>query len=173
MFEKLTSFFLGLLSFMPGMQAHGPLVVGQKIPTHLKAVTSQDKPYHFPARGIVVLYFYPVSGTSHCTQQACSLRDSFAEFKGKAEIVGVSYDSPQKQEAFKKSNRLPFTLLSDTSRELARIFGANRTWILDWAPQRMTFIINNGVLAKILPDVDVRTHKNKILTNIEELLHKN
>lgn len=170
MFEKLISIFLGLLSFMPGMHARGPLVVGERLPAHLTATTSQGKPYNFPARGIVVLYFYPVSGTTHCTQQACSLRDNFGEFKGFAEIVGVSYDSQEKQEAFKRANRLPFTLLSDTSRNLAHVFGANRTWVLDWAPKRMTFIIKDGILEKIFPDVDIRAHKNQILTEVRALL---
>ena len=56
--------------------------------------------------------FYPRAGTSGCTAQGCSLRDSY-EVLGKAgvAIIGVSTDSPAKQAEFKKDNRLPFTLL--------------------------------------------------------------
>jgi peroxiredoxin Q/BCP len=67
----------------------------------------------------VVLYFYPKDGTSGCTREAQEFRDLIKEFEREdAVVLGVSKDSIQSHQKFKRENELPFTLLSDPEGEV-------------------------------------------------------
>ena len=108
----------------------------------------------------VVVYFYPKDETPGCTSEACSLRDGYAQLqKNNITIVGISYDSPESHAAFKKNHALPFTLLSDTNKEVARAYGAYTPIMA----RRMTFLIHNGVIKEIFTDVDVNNHSAQII----------
>ena len=70
----------------------------------------------------LVLYFYPKSFSPGCTKEACSLRDGFAEIKDLGAVVlGVSFDDMATQNKFRSTYNLPFHLLSDTKKEIAKI----------------------------------------------------
>ncbi len=69
----------------------------------------------------VVLYFYPKDDTPGCTTQACGLRDAWPDFDGRAEIFGVSVDSPASHQKFIAKYELPFPLLADPERADRRI----------------------------------------------------
>lgn len=72
----------------------------------------------------VLLYFYPKAGTPGCTQQACALRDLHPEVTEKGVVViGISPDTPQALRRFRQKYDLPFVLLSDPEREVARLYG--------------------------------------------------
>ena len=72
----------------------------------------------------VILYFYPKDDTPGCTKQACSFRDAYADLESvDAVVVGVSPDSPESHEKFKRKYRLPFTLLSDPDHSVALQYG--------------------------------------------------
>ena len=61
----------------------------------------------------VVIYFYPKDETRVCTEQACSFRDNYQQFKDLgAEVIGISSDSVQSHISFKSKYQLPFVLLS-------------------------------------------------------------
>ena len=65
------------------------------------------------------IYFYPKDMTPTCTQQACNIRDNFDLLKKKGvEIIGVSADSQELHTKFREKHQLPFTLLSDESKEM-------------------------------------------------------
>lgn len=69
----------------------------------------------------VFIYFYPKADTPGCTKQACSLRDAYEQLQSKkVEIYGVSTDKPKALAAFKKKYNLPFTLLSDKDKSIAK-----------------------------------------------------
>src|SRR5271155_1398333 len=73
----------------------------------------------------VVLYFYPRDNTPGCTIEACQFRDQFEEFKKRGVVVlGVSADSAASHEKFTKRFRLPFVLLADDDKAIARGYGA-------------------------------------------------
>jgi peroxiredoxin Q/BCP len=73
---------------------------------------------------ILVLYFFPADFTGGCTAQACGYRDNIEKLSSKGvEVVGVSGDSVKTHEAFKKDQKLNFTLLSDEHGNLAKTFG--------------------------------------------------
>ena len=72
----------------------------------------------------IVLYFYPMDDTPGCTREACSFRDSQAEFeKHGALILGVSKDSLKSHEKFAAKYRLPFPLLTDSGNNLRKRLG--------------------------------------------------
>ena len=62
-----------------------------------------------------ILYFYPKDFTSGCTKEACDFRDQFKYFLNlKIRILGISTDTVQTHQRFKKKYQLPFELLADT-----------------------------------------------------------
>lgn len=73
---------------------------------------------------LTVVYFYPGDMTGGCTRQACGFRDDMAVLKELGvEVVGVSADTVENHQVFKKAHNLPFTLLADTEGKVAKAFG--------------------------------------------------
>ena len=116
-----------------------------------------------------VVYFYPKDNTSGCTAEACSIRDGYDALLARGyNVVGVSKDSAASHKRFKEKYDLPFTLLSDTSTGMLQAFGA-------WGEKKMygktvmgtirrTFIFDeNGILTRIIEDVDTKNHAAQIL----------
>ena len=117
----------------------------------------------------LVLYFYPKDNTSGCTAEACSLRDSYSEFRQQGyEIVGVSPDSEKSHTRFITKNNLPFTLIADADKSIAMAYGV-------WAEKKMygraymgilrtTFVIDEkGIIEKIIEKVDTKNHAGQLL----------
>lgn len=116
-----------------------------------------------------VVYFYPKDNTSGCTAEVCSIRDSYDALLAKGyNVIGVSKDSAASHRKFREKYDLPFTLLSDTSTQMLQAFGA-------WGEKKMygktvmgtvrrTFIFDeNGILTRIIEDVDTKNHAAQIL----------
>ncbi len=116
----------------------------------------------------VVLYFYPKDDTPGCTTQACALRDSWAQFDGKAEIFGVSIDPVKSHLKFIDKFALPFPLLSDDKREIVAAYGV---WVEKsmygkkyMGTERSTFVIGpDGKLRAILRKVKPGEHVKQLL----------
>lgn len=73
---------------------------------------------------VVVVYFYPADLTGGCTKQACGFRDDSEKLaKAGVEVVGVSGDSPENHQLFKKEHSLNFVLLADEDGKVAKAFG--------------------------------------------------
>ena len=117
----------------------------------------------------IVLYFYPKDNTPGCTKQACLLRDSFGEFeKQNIVVLGINYDSKETHKKFKSKHNLPFILLSDSEKKIAKLYGAKNWWFIPF-PYRKTFIINtHGKICSILDNVDVSTHTANVLQIINK-----
>ena len=120
----------------------------------------------------LVLYFYPKDMTSGCTDQACNLRDNYAELKKQGyAVVGVSINDEKSHRKFIEKNELPFPLIADTDKKPVEKFGV-------WGEKSMygrkyfgifrtTFIINEeGVIERILTpkEIKVKEHAAQILT---------
>ena len=90
---------------------------------------------------VVVLYFYPKDFTSGCIKEACSFRDDYKVYEEKGAIViGVSLDSEKSHKKFSEKHNLPFSLLSDNQKEVAKKYG-----VLGFGgrvAKRVTFIID-------------------------------
>jgi peroxiredoxin Q/BCP len=111
-------------------------------------------------RAPIVLYFYPKDNTPGCTKEACSLRDDFVAFRGlKATVVGASYDSVESHKKFIQQHNLPFPLIADTSRRVAKAFGVDGVLFAS----RSTFIIGrDGKILYVNPSVNPSTHSREI-----------
>jgi peroxiredoxin Q/BCP len=123
----------------------------------------------------VVLYFYPKDDTPGCTREACAFRDSFAAIKKTgAVILGVSPDSTASHGKFKTKYKLPFPLLSDPERTVAKKYGAFGEKVLYGRKMlgmiRSTFVIDTkGVVRKVFPKVRVDGHSEKVLEALQSL----
>lgn len=108
----------------------------------------------------LVVYFYPKDDTPGCTSEASQFRDLYAQFQNKrASIVGVSSDSVESHQKFKKKFSIPFPLIADTSSALRKAFGAQGV--------RATFLFDaKGRLVRVWPKVKVDGHPDEVLAAI-------
>src|SRR2546421_2666852 len=114
------------LSLASGDETNGKLKLGDPIP----AVSSTDQNgtrvdlAQVAKAGYTLVYFYPKAMTAGCTAQACSLRDAYAQLQGRGiKVYGVSLDPVATQKEFEQNEHLPFTLLSDSDRQVTSAFG--------------------------------------------------
>ena len=123
----------------------------------------------------VVLFFYPKDDTTGCTAEACSLRDEFPRFTGlDAIVLGVSPDDVKSHVKFKEKYQLPFTLLADTSHEVAEKYGVwqeksmyGRKYM---GNARTTFIIGpDGRIARVFEKVKPEGHGEEVAAAVKEL----
>lgn len=117
----------------------------------------------------VALYFYPKDMTPGCTNQACNLRDNFAELKKEGIVVlGVSPDDEARHQKFINKHELPFPLIADTNKEVINAYGI-------WGPKkfmgkkydglhRTTFLINEkGKIHEVIKKPKTKAHAEEIL----------
>lgn len=72
----------------------------------------------------VVLYFYPKDDTPGCTTEACAFRDTYPAYNAAGVVIlGMSADSPKSHAKFKQKYNLPFSLLSDESKQTLQAYG--------------------------------------------------
>jgi peroxiredoxin len=102
------------------------LSVGDKAPdfclysTEKKEVQLAD----YSGKNLVILFF-PLAFTGVCTEELCTIRDSYSKYESlNAEVIGISVDSLFTLEQFKKAENYNFTLLSDFNKEASRSYGS-------------------------------------------------
>ena len=112
----------------------------------------------------VALYFYPKDDTPGCTQQACSLRDSFELLRENGiTILGLSKGSVKSKQKFIAKQRLNFPLLIATE-DVLKAYGVNTGLLRLYMPKRHTFLIDeNGIIVAIIEKVDTKNHAQQIL----------
>ena len=120
------------------------------------------------SRGTVVLYFYPKNDTPGCTQQACTFRDQQPDFHAHGvRVYGASADDVASHAAFRDKFDLSFPLIADPAHTLCDAVGV-------WGEQtayghsftgiaRTTFVLQDGVVVMVMPDVDVTGHAAMVL----------
>ena len=120
----------------------------------------------------VVLYFYPRDNTSGCTREACDFRDRISDIQARGSVVlGVSPDSVKSHQRFKEKFDLPFSLVSDESREVAQAYGVWREKKVygktSMGIVRSTFIIDEeGRIARVYDKVKVAGHVDDVLESL-------
>ncbi|MDR0801606.1 thioredoxin-dependent thiol peroxidase [Fluviicola sp.] len=121
----------------------------------------------------LVIYFYPKDNTPACTNQACSLRDSYQELKEKGySILGVSMDTEKMHTRFSEKFSLPFPLIADTKRKMIdafRVWGLKKFMGREYdGIHRTTFIVNEkGIITHIIEKPKTKIHGEEILDLIE------
>src|ERR1700681_1535997 len=98
----------------------------------------------------VILYFYPKDDTPGCTKEACAFRDGYARFQAAGiSVLGCSIDSAESHKAFIRKYRLPFPLLLDPDRSIARAYGAENGIPILGLDRRITYVIGeDGRISK-------------------------
>lgn len=122
----------------------------------------------------VVLYFYPKDDTPGCTREACSFRDSFADFKKAGiKVLGISTDNEASHKKFVKKYDLPFTLLTDKDHAIADKYDTygqkkfmGRTYM---GVHRKTFLIDEkGKIKRVFEKVKPDDHAQEVLKAFDE-----
>lgn len=118
---------------------------------------------------IYLVYFYPKADTPGCTKEACSFRDSWSELKeAEVRVFGVSYDTPEDNKAFAEKFNLPFLLLSDSDKSLAKSVGAGRMLIP--VPKRISYLVGaDGKILKPYPSVSTSSHAADVLKDLAQI----
>ena len=150
------------------------LRVGQKAPDFDVTSSSGAKLRlaDFIGKKNVVLYFYPADFTLVCTKETCGFRDAYEELAGKdTEVIGISVDSDASHQKFAEKYKVPFALVSDGDRSLAKSYDASgflRNLIGKVA--RVTYVIDKkGEIAGVF---DSELRANVHVDGVRELIQK-
>lgn len=115
----------------------------------------------------VVIWFYPKADTPGCTAQACGLRDRSEDLRAaKIAVLGVSFDEPAANQAFRQKHGLPFPLLSDTERSMALAYGAADDAAAPMARRTAALIDPDGKVVRQWQRVDPRTFADLVLREL-------
>lgn len=110
------------------------------------------------ADGPFVLYFYPADFTPVCTKQACMFRDIHPELvEAGLRVIGVSAQGASSHTAFKEKFDLPFPLLADKDKAVAKAFGVLTMGFM----RRASFLIDGDgrVVDRLTADLRVQKHE--------------
>lgn len=147
------------------------LQVGDKIPFF---ISIDGQGHSFEVRDYIgqplVIYFYPKDETRVCTEQACSFRDRYEDFKALgAEVIGVSSDSVKSHQKFAAHHKLPFILLSDRDKKIRKSFGVPND-LLGLIPGRVTYVIDrNGIVRLVFNSMSGKIHIQKALEMLKTM----
>ena len=123
----------------------------------------------------IILFFYPKDNTPGCTKQACAFKDKKNQFSKKNTIIiGISKDSIDKHEKFKKKYNLNFILASDENTKICEKFDVWKEKSMYGKKymgiERSTFLIDSkGIVRKEWRKVKVTNHVEDVLSAVNEL----
>jgi len=144
--------FNKIMIFDKPYKKHMSLKIGDKVPSFtLKDQEGQDFNIDtLIGKKALVIFFYPKDFTPGCTKEVCSFRDQYEDFTDLgAEVIGISGDGENSHEKFAKKHRLPFTLLSDSKKEVRTLFGVKSS-MFGLLPARVTYVVDkNGIVQLI------------------------
>ncbi len=116
----------------------------------------------------VILYFYPKDGTPGCTAEAQGFAKNSSQItQAGAVVIGVSSDDAASHQDFAEEYGLPFYLLADTERSIAKAYGVGSFLGMT---SRVTFLTGPaGKIQKVYPDVAPKEHAQQLLNDIKAL----
>jgi peroxiredoxin len=99
--------------------------IGDKIPSFtLQDTEGNQVTIEAGTNNHTVLLFFPLAFSSVCTDELSSVRDNMKLYESlDAKVYGISIDSFFSLKAFKQSQNLNFTLLSDFNKVQSNNFG--------------------------------------------------
>lgn len=121
-----------------------------------------------------VIYFYPKDDTPGCTKEAINFSEKINEFSNlNTQVFGVSRDSFEKHQKFKKKYNLKVNLISDEG-EITEYFGV---WVEKsmygkkyMGIERSTFVIDEQLkILKIWRKVKVSGHVEEVLDFVKNI----
>ena len=149
------------------------LEVGTKAPSF--SLPDQDGNVHTleDYRGKkVVLYFYPKDNTPGCTKQACGFAQLYPQFTEKGAVVlGVSKDTVGSHKKFAEKYGLPFTILSDTEKEVIQAYDVWKEKTMYgkkvFGVVRTTYLIDEeGTIIKVFGKVKAAENPEQMLETL-------
>ena len=111
--------------------------------------------------------------TAGCTRQACAFGDLYPQFREKGAVVlGVSKDSVASHKKFGEKYGLPFTLLSDTEKEVIQAYDVwkekKNYGKVSMGVVRTTYLIDeNGIIIKAFDKVKAADNPAQMLGELE------
>lgn len=153
-----------LTSLLPFVgQAASKLALGSAIPA-VQCPDQDGQLIDLPKageKGYLLVYFYPKASTPGCTQQGCSLRDSWAELeKAGVQVLGVSTDSEGSQRKFRNHQKFPFPLLADREKTVTKAFGVKGFLGM---PSRSAFLFKDGKCVWVDPKASTSDQAGQVL----------
>ncbi|VAV94030.1 Thiol peroxidase, Bcp-type, partial [hydrothermal vent metagenome] len=122
----------------------------------------------------LVLFFYPKASTPGCTTEAKDFSALLPQFeKAGAAVLGMSADSPKRQQNFINKQELTVDIASDESTEFLQKIGV-------WAEKKMygktymgiirsTFLVGpDGKVVQAWPKVKVKGHAAEVFAAVQE-----
>jgi len=122
----------------------------------------------------IVLYFYPKDDTPGCTLETKDFNSLILKFKKiNCSVYGVSKDTIESHEKFKKKYKVKFELLSDEKKEAIKSYktwGKKKFLGREFMGQiRSTFVIKDKTIIGEWRAVRVKDHAKEVLNFIKEL----
>jgi peroxiredoxin Q/BCP len=110
--------------------------------------------------GPLILYFYPADFTPGCTKEACALRDLHAQLvTAGVGVAGVSPQAARSHADFAAKYALPFTLLCDSDKVLARAYDVIGP--LGFGIRRASFLISQAGIIEDAVVADLRIGRHE------------
>ncbi len=115
-----------------------------------------------------VVYFYPKDFTPGCTTEAAEFARDYKKFKSAGiEIVGISPDDEESHKKFGEKMSVPFILLADIEKDVAKKFGVwgkkqfmGREYM---GVNRTTFLVDEkGKVLKVFEKVKPAGHAQEV-----------
>ncbi len=143
---------------------------GDKLPQFEAVDHLGNKINHETLKGKkTVIYFYPKDMTPGCTDEACNLRDNYTLLQqNNYNVIGISPDTEKSHIKFAEKHKLPFPLIPDTNKTLAKLFGV-------WGRKkfmgreydginRTTFIVDENLnIEEVIDKVNTKQHTAQII----------
>jgi len=133
--------------------------IGDKIPSFtLQDTEGTQITIEVGTNNHTVLLFFPLAFSGVCTDELCSVRDNMKVYESlNAKVYGISIDSFFSLKAFKQSQNLNFTLLSDFNKVQSTNFGVlnNDFFGMIGVAKRSAFVLDGDmrlVHSEILED---------------------
>jgi peroxiredoxin Q/BCP len=124
----------------------------------------------------IVLFFYPRANTSGCTTEACGFRDHYSKLtRSGLTVLGISPDTSKAQKKFQEKYSLPYPLLADADKDVAKLFDVlkekNMYGKKVMGIERTTFLIApDGTITHVWRKVKPEGHAEQVLA--EAKTHK-
>ncbi len=86
-------------------------------------------------------------------------------------MLGISFDSPEENAAFRDKYDFPYPLLSDTDHGVGADYGVLAEHEGRAFPKRYTFLIDpDGIVRQVYKVTDVESHPDEVLSDLKDLI---
>lgn len=123
-------------------------------------------------KGPTIVVFYPGDFTHVCTRQLCNYAESWDEFvKLGVNILGISGNDTTEHANFKQVYSLPFSLLSDPGKQVARLFGCTSPLMFGAVSRAIAIINRKGIILYryVEPTILTRRKANELIGILRDL----